>query len=236
MHAVSAGYRPGGVRFPHAPGGVSAWFGDVSRGKVEPWFAAGSHARTPAPARSPASPCSTASTRSSAAQAARTSGSRCRTPRTSSRSSRRSGSTSSAVSRRAFEAIPYRARAARAALRPAPLRRDRSRARVDPPAPSRPVPDRPHDVRRRDGAGARRLRLLPRRAAAPRRARLLGHGHQLDRPRPELRPARGALQPVRRRPEPPLRLRADRRCRPGGNRLSGAGCGSSARSTRPRCS
>ena len=31
--------------------------------------------------------------------------------------------------------------------------------------------------------------------------------------RPELRPARGAVQPVRRRPEPPLRLRADRRCR-----------------------
>ncbi len=137
---------------------------------------------------------------------------------------------------RAFEAVPYRAGAARAALRAAPLRGDGNRARVDPPAASRPVPDRPHDVRRRNGARARRLRLLSRRAAAARRARVLRHGDQLDRPRPELRPAGRALQPVRRRPEPPLRLRADRRCRSRGNRRPGAGCGSSARSTRPRCS
>ena len=104
--------------------------------------------------------------------AARTSASRCATPRTSSTSSRRVGAL-----RRARRAAGVRGASPIApallglAVRAPPLRGHGGRARVDPPAASRPVPDRPHDVRRGDRARARRLRLLSRRAAAPRRAR-----------------------------------------------------------------
>ena len=50
-------------------------------------------------------------------------------------------------------------------------------------------------------------------AAPPRlaRARVLRHGQRVDGPRPQLRPAGRALQPVRGRPEPALRVRPDRR-------------------------
>ena len=63
------------------------------------------------------------------------------------------------------------------------------------------------------GARARRLRPVPGSAAAPGRPRLRRHGQHAHRPEPQLRPARQPLQPDRGRPEPALRLLADRRRR-----------------------
>ena len=61
--------------------------------------------------------------------------------------------------------------------------------------------------------------LYPGSAAAPRRPRLRRHGHDPHRAQPELRPAGQLLQPDRGRPEPALRLLADRRRRTRAARL-----------------
>ena len=68
--------------------------------------------------------------------------------------------------------------------------------------------------------------------AAPPRLADLGFSDTVtscDRPRPELGPARRALQPVRGRAEPPLRVRADRRRRPRDRRLARGPSACSAR-------
>ena len=106
-----------------------------------------------------------------------------------------------------------RARPARVPLRRAPLRRHRSRRDLDPPPPPRRFRAPADDPHRRNGARARRLRLLPGRAAPPGRPRLRRHGHDAHRAEPELRLPRQPLQPDRSRAEPALRLRARRRRR-----------------------
>ncbi len=136
----------------------------------------------------------------------------------------------------AFEGHPVRAGAARSALRDAAFRGHGDRAHVDPPQAPRPVPARADDLRGRDRARAGRLRPLPRRASAARRAGLLRHGDALDEAQPELRPARRALQPVRRRPEPPLRLRADHRRRARDHRAASDRPDPRRACTRRRCS
>ena len=93
-------------------------------------------------------------------------------------------------------------------------RRDRRGARLALPEPSRAFPARSEHARLRDGDLARRLRRLPRRAAAALGSRVRRHGLVAHAREPQLGPAREPLQPVRSRAEHALRLLADRRRRP----------------------
>ena len=210
-----------GCRTPrHWP---AAWFGPLRPVSLRLCPSTASAPSPTGPTRvgssSQRSPPSTARTSSSAASAARTGWQLARTPPTSSGSSATSTSSSSGTSRASSSSLP--GVASLLGLLYVVLHFAGTAAALTWVHRRRPhaFPFLRTTLIVSTALALVGYVLYPAAPAAPRRPRLRGHGHHPHRAQPELRPARQLLQPDRGRPEPALRLLADRRRRDRAARL-----------------